>query len=122
MTNADYDNGMAPYISGYPSGMVDRGSDINPANFKQDFLQRIIIEPNGIITNGAELVGNILKVNLTVNFQNAVSGNYKLACVLVEDSVTGTSNQYYQSNSYSCLLYTSPSPRDGLLSRMPSSA
>ena len=24
--------------------------------------------------------------------------------------------------SYSCLLYTSPSPRDGLLSRMPSSA
>ena len=25
-------------------------------------------------------------------------------------------------NSISCLLYTSPSPRDGLLSRMPSSA
>ena len=25
-------------------------------------------------------------------------------------------------NSYNCLLYTSPSPRDGLLSRMPSSA
>ena len=26
------------------------------------------------------------------------------------------------SNKYLCLLYTSPSPRDGLLSRMPSSA
>ena len=26
------------------------------------------------------------------------------------------------SYSYPCLLYTSPSPRDGLLSRMPSSA
>ena len=25
-------------------------------------------------------------------------------------------------NIYTCLLYTSPSPRDGLLSRMPSSA
>ena len=25
-------------------------------------------------------------------------------------------------NGYACLLYTSPSPRDGLLSRMPSSA
>ena len=24
--------------------------------------------------------------------------------------------------AYACLLYTSPSPRDGLLSRMPSSA
>ena len=27
-----------------------------------------------------------------------------------------------QVESYVCLLYTSPSPRDGLLSRMPSSA
>ena len=27
-----------------------------------------------------------------------------------------------QANRYYCLLYTSPSPRDGLLSRMPSSA
>ena len=32
-----------------------------------------------------------------------------------------TELQYYQHNS-NCLLYTSPSPRDGLLSRMPSSA
>ena len=31
--------------------------------------------------------------------------------------VAGTTGEYY-----SCLLYTSPSPRDGLLSRMPSSA
>ena len=28
----------------------------------------------------------------------------------------------YSSKNYGCLLYTSPSPRDGLLSRMPSSA
>ena len=27
-----------------------------------------------------------------------------------------------QNTNYGCLLYTSPSPRDGLLSRMPSSA
>ena len=31
---------------------------------------------------------------------------------------SGTSSRHIQS----CLLYTSPSPRDGLLSRMPSSA
>ena len=29
---------------------------------------------------------------------------------------------YDAAYTYSCLLYTSPSPRDGLLSRMPSSA
>ena len=28
----------------------------------------------------------------------------------------------YTATQYACLLYTSPSPRDGLLSRMPSSA
>ena len=28
----------------------------------------------------------------------------------------------YRGRYYNCLLYTSPSPRDGLLSRMPSSA
>ena len=28
----------------------------------------------------------------------------------------------YKLHTYTCLLYTSPSPRDGLLSRMPSSA
>ena len=39
-----------------------------------------------------------------------------------------SSNDYYpfglemEDRSYTCLLYTSPSPRDGLLSRMPSSA
>ena len=32
-----------------------------------------------------------------------------------------TSNKCYVT-IYTCLLYTSPSPRDGLLSRMPSSA
>ena len=35
-----------------------------------------------------------------------------------------SSNVYYRVNNdcQTCLLYTSPSPRDGLLSRMPSSA
>ena len=32
------------------------------------------------------------------------------------------SEQMHISRSMVCLLYTSPSPRDGLLSRMPSSA
>ena len=31
-------------------------------------------------------------------------------------------SEFFSDEIYSCLLYTSPSPRDGLLSRMPSSA
>ena len=30
--------------------------------------------------------------------------------------------KYMMGQAHACLLYTSPSPRDGLLSRMPSSA
>jgi hypothetical protein len=102
MEDSDYDDGLYTFHSGsYPSGVVDRTNNIDPGNFKEDFLQRIIIEPNGIITNGAELDSNILKVSLTVNIQNSINGNYKLACVLVEDSVTGNSSQYNQANSYS---------------------
>ena len=33
-----------------------------------------------------------------------------------------TQNHEFVNALYICLLYTSPSPRDGLLSRMPSSA
>ena len=33
-----------------------------------------------------------------------------------------SSRSYMMALMYGCLLYTSPSPRDGLLSRMPSSA
>ena len=38
------------------------------------------------------------------------------------NNVTIISDGRYKTQIASCLLYTSPSPRDGLLSRMPSSA
>ena len=42
----------------------------------------------------------------------------------IQDPKTGDLrfNGYVVTRSHPCLLYTSPSPRDGLLSRMPSSA
>ena len=41
---------------------------------------------------------------------------------IVKSKVTRSGNQAQLTLLYNCLLYTSPSPRDGLLSRMPSSA
>ena len=41
---------------------------------------------------------------------------------VLNDSTQGQKKFFTQGLSGSCLLYTSPSPRDGLLSRMPSSA
>ena len=71
-------------------------------------LMRLIPIPPGRIVSGTiELDGqNILE--LSENEMNSVRGS-KIA-LIIQDPMT------------SCLLYTSPSPRDGLLSRMPSSA
>ena len=52
---------------------------------------------------------------------HANSANHDAQRLIVED--VATSSAYADGVRYrNCLLYTSPSPRDGLLSRMPSSA
>ena len=50
--------------------------------------------------------------------------NYVRMFIGATDEKTGTKSIKYSidGGSMTCLLYTSPSPRDGLLSRMPSSA
>ena len=58
-------------------------------------------EVDKVSVQDLDLIGLILPVNIIVNCQLT-------SC----DPIRGVS----------CLLYTSPSPRDGLLSRMPSSA
>ena len=51
---------------------------------------------------------------------------YSLPAELIQAYAAGVGEELDATgkllNSWSCLLYTSPSPRDGLLSRMPSSA
>ena len=75
MTDPTYDSGIAGYISGYPSGLVDRGSAIDPSQFEQDFLQRIIIPPHAQIQNNAVRNNNILSVNVCLDFIDKISGN-----------------------------------------------
>ena len=51
----------------------------------------------------------------------AITRNPEITATLHGRAVRNARPQY-QGGPYPCLLYTSPSPRDGLLSRMPSSA
>ena len=57
-------------------------------------------------------------------FVKIVGSTYAFAALKSDGSVTvwGDTGTGGSDPSLSCLLYTSPSPRDGLLSRMPSSA
>ncbi len=102
MENANYDAGIGTRISVYPSAIVDRGIDIDPSAMEGDFLTRIVIEPKGVIKNGAiyNSSSKELKVSLVTKFNAAVTGNWKLAFVLIEDSVTGTGAGWSQANSY----------------------
>ena len=68
---------------------------------------------------------------LTENLQNGASVSVNGVCLTVVaiekehvrfDVIRETLNRSNLDALKTCLLYTSPSPRDGLLSRMPSSA
>ena len=90
----------ATYLQLQASIALLGSSLIDLSAFSGDFLQRIVIPPSASLNNGAQLDGNVLKVSIDLNFQQSIN-NPKLACVLVEDSVTGSGPQYYQANYYS---------------------
>lgn len=102
MTDAVYDAGIGGSIGGYPSALVDRGADVDPSAMNADFLDRLLTEPSGVIMNGAiwDPVTRELQVSVKSTFSQSVNNDYRLACVLSEDGVTGTDAGYNQSNAY----------------------
>lgn len=103
MTVTDYDASFGNYISGYPSALVDRGTDVDPSGMSPDFFTRLQTAPVATLVNGAtwDAATRKLEVSVTANFAMAANSNYKLLCVLSEDGVTGTGSSYNQSNAYS---------------------
>ena len=102
MADPVYDSGMGALIGGYPSAVVDRGTDVDPSAMNADFLDRLQTEPAAVILNGAnwDPVTRVLEVSVKTTFSQNASNNYKIACALTEDNVTGTSSGYNQSNAY----------------------
>mgnify|MGYP003311936209 CR=1 FL=1 len=65
----------------------------------------------------------ILKIPKNQEFSNlAFMGDMYFEKPLGKSKAKKSIIPYINGITYNCLLYTSPSPRDGLLSRMPSSA
>ena len=96
------------------------GHDV--ADHSENFLQhlgpvfkRVVLRPEHALDVRLELVSALDEVReirvLEWVLESPLQRVLRLADVLLREQV-----------SRSCLLYTSPSPRDGLLSRMPSSA
>ena len=102
MTVTDYDTGIGALIGGYPSALVDRGVDVDPSGMYSDFLTRLQTPPAAFIVNGANwnATTRVLDVSISADFQIAANSNYKIACVLTEDGVTGSGAGWSQSNAY----------------------
>lgn len=102
MVVTDYDAGLGGLISGYPSALVDRGNDIDPSQLENSFIQQIVKVPDAVLTNGAtwDPVKRTLKVSVTTKLNATLSGDYKIACVLTQDSVRGTGSGWNQANAY----------------------
>lgn len=102
MANSVYDAGVGTMISGYPSSLVDRNPEVDPSAMSTDFYARLQIAPTAIITNAYtwNATTRVLEVTVTADFQMAADNNYKLACVITEDGVTGTGSGYDQVNAY----------------------
>lgn len=102
MTVVEYDSGIEAFIGGYPSAIVDRGTDVDPSGMSPDFFARLQIPPVATLINGAtwDPTSRILNVSVKADFALAANSSYKLACVLTEDGVTGTGSGYNQSNAY----------------------
>ena len=85
-----------------------------------------------VLTGASSVDGPVSVVNFTIGDTTYVAGqtatiaNIGTLVIGANGAYTFTPDANYNGTvptvSYTCLLYTSPSPRDGLLSRMPSSA
>lgn len=102
MTVTEYDAGIGTLIGGYPSALVDRLGDVDPSGMSSDFFTRLQTAPKATLVNGAtwDAASRVLNVSVRYNFALAANGNYKSACVLTEDGVTGTGAGWSQSNAY----------------------
>ena len=105
MTNTDYDDGLFSFHGGsFPSAVINRemiSPAIDPSDFEQEFMQKIVSPISATFTGVAVASGNVIDVEILTTVSSTISGNWTFACVLVEDSVTGSGGTWYQSNSYS---------------------
>ncbi|MDD2982108.1 MAG: T9SS type A sorting domain-containing protein [Crocinitomicaceae bacterium] len=102
MAFPEYDTPIGAYTNGYPFALVDRNPKIDPSEMEPQILNRLMVAPTALISSSSiwNPATRELKVYVSADFQSAATNNYKLACALTEDGVTGTTSGYNQKNAY----------------------
>lgn len=100
----EYDDNLAGFIAGYPSGLVDRkDGEYDPSEFFDEYANRIGgYTPCDIDVNATYNAGTrAYNIDLSAKFAADLAGDLRFNCVVVEDGVKGTGSGYNQRNSYS---------------------
>ncbi|MCX6351223.1 MAG: T9SS type A sorting domain-containing protein, partial [Bacteroidetes bacterium] len=103
MTVTKYDSfSSADWSGGYPNLIFMRDSLFDPQGVEAKFLKEIVKPISCTLKNGAtwDATSRTLKVSVTSDYIKNVNGDWRAACVLTEDSVTGTGSTYSQANAY----------------------
>jgi hypothetical protein len=105
MAIAAYDSGTAglPGFTGYPHGGVDRMVGGDPSTFASMHAARASEIPPASITVTGSYDGSNVTVNVTADFVGGLSGDYRLAAVLLEDDVDGEQENYYSGGGSGAL-------------------
>jgi hypothetical protein len=103
MTVAEYDNAIGAYIGGYPSAVVDRELEEDPSsnNLEAIYNERKVMLTIASADASISISGSTVTVNASASFHSAVTGEYRLGLIIVEDSLSGTESDWAQANYYS---------------------
>ncbi len=102
MTVTEYDDGAD--ISGFPGCNADRallGAPVSTASFTQIYTAlKTLVPPVDLSKSSFSQVGSTIKANVNAEFVTEMSDEIRLAAIIVEDGVKGTSSGYDQTNYY----------------------
>lgn len=98
MTVSSYDGNIGNYIpGGYPGGGVDRVIEGDPSAFATMYnARKTHIAPASVSATGT-YDANTISVDITADFVGSLSGDYRLAAILIADSVVGAGQGNYYS-------------------------
>src|SRR5664279_4217895 len=124
MAGVDHDfNGEAVLSKGYTTGILDQEPQLDPDKTVREIVEEGAAEKVGWLRDYNAISDQFADVDVDLDALLAKQGELqeKIDAHDCWDLDTQL-DQAMDALRCPCLLYTSPSPRDGLLSRMPSSA
>ncbi len=103
MANTDYDAGVGafPGFTGYPGVIADRFLVIDPSQLPDYYNLINRISPFSLTMDQSyDPSTREMAISVNTRAHSTFDGNFRMAMVITEDNVTGTSSEYAQTNYY----------------------